>query len=134
MSRVEIPTSSQENSIQGAPARLVDLVEKAYAVKVTSLQPLNMLNDSSGKLICRVKHAGGQCSILRLYPAANASDVAQGVAAMLLFLEEQDYPAERIIRSEEQATLVTTPDGSQLLMTTCIEGTPTDYSPTTLYA
>jgi Ser/Thr protein kinase RdoA (MazF antagonist) len=134
MSIVETSTSFDENSMPNAIARLIDLVEQAYAVKVASLQPLNRLNDSSGKLICRVKLSGGHCFILRLYPAANAGDVAQGVAAMLLFLEEQDYPAERIIRPEEKAALVTTPDGSQLLMTTCVEGTPTDYSPTTLHA
>lgn len=110
-------------------ARLIDLVHKLYGFEVAALQSLD---SDSGKHIYQIEQASGQQLALRAYPAMNDGDTVQNLAAMLLFLEEQGYPAERVIRSLEGDAVSIVPDGWQLLITSFIEGTLTDYSPASL--
>ncbi len=107
---------------------LTNLVEQSYGAKSAILQPLA---SESGKRIYRIERANGPRWALRVY-APTSSTAAQALATTLLFLEDQAYPAERIVRSVANEAIVTTDTGWQLLMTTFLEGTATDYSPATL--
>lgn len=107
---------------------LATLIERRYGAEKAMLQPLP---SESGKRIYRVEHAHGPRWVLRVYETGSSS-AAQALATTLLFLEDQAYPAERIVRSLDDHVLVTTDYGRQLLMTTFLEGTATDYSPATL--
>jgi Ser/Thr protein kinase RdoA (MazF antagonist) len=108
---------------------LTDLVERSYGAEGAILQPLP---SDTGKRIYRVDRANGPRWVLRVYEAANDASAAQTLVATLLFLEEQSYPAERLVCSVEQTPIVIADDGAQLLMTTFLEGKATDYSPATL--
>lgn len=108
---------------------LTDLVERYYGAEGAVLQPLA---SDSGKRIYRVDRANGPRWVLRVYEAASDPSAAQTLLVTLLFLEEQMYPAERLVCSVDNTHIVTTDDGSQVLMTTFLEGKATDYSPATL--
>ncbi len=110
-------------------ARLIDLVHKLYGFEVAALQALD---SESGKHIYQVEQANGRQWVLRAYPAMDDGNTVQNLVAMLLFLEEQGYPAERVVRSLEGDAVPIGHDGWQLLITSFIEGTRTDYSPASL--
>ncbi len=108
---------------------LTNLVERYYGAEGTVLQPLA---SDTGKHIYRVDRANGPRWVLRAYEAASGASAAQALAATLHFLEEQLYPAERLVCSVDNASIVMADDGCHLLMTTFLEGKATDYSPATL--
>jgi len=109
-------------------AVLSGLVEGLYALQAISLHPLN---SESGKQISRVEQADGQRWVLRAYSSLENRNDIFDLATMLLFLETQGYPAERIVRTMNNE-VVATADGYWVLMTTFIEGRTVDYSLPTL--
>lgn len=109
--------------------QLTDLVARYYDADGAVLQPLA---SDTGKRIYRVDRAIGPRWVLRVYEAASDPSAAQTLVATLLFLEEQSYPAERLVCSVEKTPIVIADDGAQLLMTTFLGGEATDYSPATL--
>jgi Ser/Thr protein kinase RdoA (MazF antagonist) len=108
---------------------LADLVERLYSAQAVSLHPLN---SESGKRIFRVGHASGQRWVLRTYSSLENRNDIFDLVTMLLFLESQGYPAERIVRTVNNE-VVATADDYWVLMTTFIEGRTADYSLPTLH-
>lgn len=108
---------------------LAAIVEQEYGAQSVSLHPLN---SDSGKWICRVQQANGQHWVLRAYALTYDLFDISDLTTTLLFLESQGYPAERLIRTVDNA-LIGTGNGWRVLVTTVIEGRIADYSLPALY-
>ncbi|HMN31461.1 MAG TPA: phosphotransferase, partial [Caldilineaceae bacterium] len=102
---------------------------RRYALKAPDLLPLA----HGEKQVYRVRQADGPDCVLRLYRPdgfqGDAETVA-GLAEILLFLERQDYPAERVIPARDGAPVVHF--GEQLmLVTTFVSQTLRPWQPGT---
>lgn len=93
---------------------------------------LHQLNSETGKCIYRIEQEGKPSWVLRVYPQGQKDTVLSALVNVLLFLEGQEYPAERVVRTIKQ-DMIATCDEWQLLMTTFIEGNQTDFSPSRLH-
>lgn len=93
-----------------------------------------LLSEIPGKYVYQVQLPARESWLLRMYQVANDQDVvfsSFSLACVLTFLEEQQYPAVRVIRSiDDEAVIVH--DGWHYLMTTFADGTPIDLSPASL--
>jgi Ser/Thr protein kinase RdoA (MazF antagonist) len=69
--------------------------------------------------------AGDEKRILRMYPPENTRSNPQALAQVLHMLAEADYPAERIIPAANGDPVVLV-DGWRFVLTTFIDGTPSD--------
>jgi Ser/Thr protein kinase RdoA (MazF antagonist) len=107
-------------------------VRQHYNLQDIAIALLNMV---AGKYVYRLTPATGISWILRVYQIANDQRAVFSpfaLAHVLAFLEEQRYPAVRIVCSLDGETVVAH-DGWYYLMTTFIEGVPFDWSPTSFY-
>lgn len=105
---------------------LVECIREWYHAQVVSL---HRLPSDSGKHVYQVNLANGACWILRMVEDPSKATLVE-LAHLLLFFEQQNYPAERIVLTVEQTTIVTVDDW-HLFMTTFLVGTPLEYAPTT---
>jgi Ser/Thr protein kinase RdoA (MazF antagonist) len=94
------------------------------------LVTLQRLHSDNGNRIYRLDMANNQRWVLRLFAADDES--ALQLADVLSFLEQQGYSAEQLVHAVNGDVLVRYED-NLLLMTHFIEGSPIDYSPSTLY-
>jgi len=106
---------------------LIDLVIRYYGTQARSLHPLN---SESGKQMYCVERSREQRWVLRAYPPESEDNI-QALVTVLSFLEQHEYPAERLVRAEDGSFIVTH-DGWRLLVTTFVEGSTVDYAPPTL--
>ena len=96
--------------------QLIAWIEHHYPANVANIHPLAV----GWKKVYRIEQKSGEDWVMRAYPPPDENSLpvdVEGLAAVLLFLEAQAYPAERVIRSLDQAKLVQW-DGWQVLMTT----------------
>jgi Ser/Thr protein kinase RdoA (MazF antagonist) len=70
--------------------------------------------------VFRVDRADGAPWVARAFPPARPRAGVEGDAAILRFLERQDYPAERLAADDAVSEF----DGSAVLVTRFVEGTP----------
>ena len=107
---------------------LTELVIRYYGTQAVSLQSLD---SESGKRMYRVERSREQPWVLRAYPPESEDNI-QALVTVLAFLEQHEYPAERLVRAEDGSFIVTH-DGWRLLVTTFVEGSTVDYAPPTLH-
>jgi len=93
--------------------RLPAHLEQRYGLRVSNLTPLD-----AG--VYRVDPHDVPTLVARLFPAVRPLHRAEGDADVLRFLEQHDYPAERLAHSEP----LSTHEGQALLLTRFIEGSP----------
>ena len=106
---------------------LAELVKRYYGMQARLLRPLS---SESGKRMYRVERVLEQPWVLRAYPPESEDNI-QALVTVLSFLEQHEYPAERLVRAED-GSFVVTHDGWRLLATTFVEGSTVDYTPPTL--
>jgi Ser/Thr protein kinase RdoA (MazF antagonist) len=94
-----------------------------YGVRVTSLNRLD-------RGVFKVDLADGRCWIARIFPAKRPLAQVEGDAAILQFLEQQGFPAERCADAQPVSVL----HGRGILVTTYIEGNAADADGRTLRA
>jgi len=110
-----------------APSFWVESTSERYRVQVSSLQ---RLSSDSGKHIYRVKLANGASWLLRMVKDPDKSTLVE-LAHLLLFFEQENYPAERIVLTVERAAIGTIGDW-HICVTTFLVGSPLEYTPVTL--
>ncbi len=108
------------------PSFLIECIRKWYHAQNISL---HRLPSASGKYIYQVKLSSGAIWVLRVIEDASKATLIE-LAHLLLFFEQQHYPAERIVFTLEQATTATV-DGWHLMMTTFLVRAPLSYTPAT---
>ena len=108
---------------------LTELITTHYTDQPVSL---TLIPTDWGQMIYRVEQADQPRWILRVYPPSQSQKNLLHLATLLWWLEQQHYPAERLIRTLHGEMMVVA-EGWQLLLTTFLEGTPIDYTPTALY-
>jgi Ser/Thr protein kinase RdoA (MazF antagonist) len=94
---------------------LVSVIQQTYQLQHIDIYPLQ---NNTGKYIYCVEQKNDQRWILRL---SLKHDQLQTLANVLFFLEQQHYPAERILPTHEQTTIGKAGDWS-LLLTTFVAG------------
>ncbi|MCX6043969.1 MAG: phosphotransferase [Chloroflexi bacterium] len=107
--------------------KLVKLIEQQYQTRPIKLH----LVASGWKKVYRLEHAASPAWIVRAYPPPGDEGPpvnVEALAAVLLFLEEQAYPAERVVRAANQASVIQD-DGWQVLITTFIGQALTAWQP-----
>src|SRR5215213_835577 len=110
----------------------MQLLEYAYGLQAIVL---HLLQVTPTKHIYRVEHAHGLPYILRAYTIAQSADEqhVQAQAHLLNVLEAHDYPAERVLRTIDDA-LFYSHQARRYLMTTYVQGQMPSYEPTALRA
>jgi Ser/Thr protein kinase RdoA (MazF antagonist) len=110
----------------------MQLLEYAYGLQAIAL---HLLQVTPTKHIYCVEHAHGPPRILRAYMIANSADEqhVQAQARLLNLLEAHDYPAERVLRTIDNA-LTYSHQARRYLMTTYVHGQMPSYEPTALRA
>jgi len=106
---------------------LVTSLKRFYNAHLVTWQ---RLHSDNGNRIYRLDLANNQNWVLRLFSSEDES--ALHLVAVLLFLGQQGYPAEQLVRAVNSDVLVRYED-TLLLMTHFVEGSPVDYSPSTLH-
>ncbi len=101
---------------QPATERLLAHLNDRYGVEASSATTLSQHNDH---VFC-VTLTGGDRWVVRVYPPARPRVGAEGDAAILQFLERQDYPAERVAVADAVSDL----DGASVLVTGFVDGGP----------
>lgn len=118
--------------MQNDIAFFVALVEEQYAVQDIQLRSLSPYNfDWRG--IYHVESGDHVSRVLRAFRQDTSENWLLKPAAMLLFLEEQGYPAPRVVRTLS-GELVGTANGWWTFMTTFVEGAQVNYSTHSLRA
>lgn len=95
------------------------ILNSQYDKHLSSLEPL-LLTDN--KRIFKAQ-TDDKPFIIRTYLSENQVDDAQDVAANLLFLEKQSFPAEGLLRTTDGKSIGVV-DGYHILATTFIDGKP----------
>ena len=108
------------------PSFLIECIREWYHAQVVSL---HRLPSDSEKYIYQVKLSSGAIWVLRVIEDASKATFVE-LAHLLLFFEQQHYPAERIVFTNEQTSIVNVSNW-HLLMTTYLVGTPLEYVPPT---
>jgi len=96
--------------------QLIVWIEHHYRAKVVNVHPLAL----GWKKVYRIEQKSGEDWVMRAYPPPDENSLpvdVEGLAAVLLFLETQAYPAERVLPAIDHAKIVQW-DGWQVLMTT----------------
>ena len=96
---------------QAGLARVKEHVTERYGVAVKKLTALDCG-------VYRIDRADGSSWVARLFPPARSLSAVEGDATLLSFLEEHDFPAERLA-DEEPVSVV---DGHPLLVTHFVKG------------
>jgi Ser/Thr protein kinase RdoA (MazF antagonist) len=94
--------------------RLLAHLRDRYAVDATAVTKISQHNDH----VFRVDHNGGDPWVARVYPPARPRTGIEGDAAILRFLEQRDYPAERLAADDAVSDL----DGASVLVTGFVDG------------
>ena len=105
-------------------ATLAGLVRDGYGAKVVSVA---RLPGDGGRQVYLVGRAHGPPWVLRTHPVEECRQSPFATAAVLEFLEEQGYPAERLVRATTGDAVIEH-GGVQLLMTAFVQGAPVDTS------
>ena len=103
---------------------LIKLVEQHYRVQVISLR---QLSSESGKYIYHIELKNQTQWLLRVVHKADKAKLID-LANLLLFFEQVEYPAERIMLTT-QSLPIATADTWHIAMTTFLLGTPLSYTP-----
>jgi Ser/Thr protein kinase RdoA (MazF antagonist) len=98
-------------------------LEERYGVRMVAMQRLD-------RGVVRVDLEDGRRWIVRVFPVGRAIEQVEGDAALLHFLENQGFPAERCAMASPVSVLY----GRPILVTECIEGTTASFSERTLRA
>ncbi|MDQ3248629.1 MAG: phosphotransferase, partial [Chloroflexota bacterium] len=110
------------------PDQLAAFLADKYGGKISKLQPLAQ----SWKRVYQVQHVDGDDWIVRVYPPSGYDGQPTNLAPLtnlLLLLERQAYPAERIVRAIDGST-VQTYAGGQVLVTAFLGPTLHAWQPT----
>ena len=107
-------------------AFLTELIRERYHTQALSLQ---RLPSDSGKHIYQADLATGARWILRVVEDADRGTLVE-LARLLIFFEQNNYPAERVVLTVEQEALCTVGNW-HICMTTFLAGTPLDATPAT---
>lgn len=110
--------------IPGETTVIAHILDSQYDKKLTSLEPLLLTDD---KRIFKAQ-TEDQPFVIRTYLAENQVNDVQDVAANLLFLETQSFPAERLLRTNDGKSIGVV-DGNHILATTFIDGDPIPSTP-----
>lgn len=106
---------------------ITELVRQHYNVQPVALR---RLPSDSGKHIYHLKLEHGGDWILRVVEEMSATPFVD-LANILLFFEQNNYPAERVILTKEQ-TAIGTAGNWHLFMTTFLVGKQLEYTPENL--
>ncbi len=107
---------------------LARLVERHHGFTPTALHPLRVLQ---GRGIYRVERSAAPQWVLRAFQGDAFADDLRAHVAVLAFLEQEGFPATRLVRALDGSAVVEH-DGWWAIMTTYIEGAEADYSPANL--
>ncbi len=108
-------------------AFLVEVIRERYHAQALALQ---QLPSGTGKYIYQVDLATGARWILRVVEDASKDTLVE-LGRLLMFFEQNNYAAERIIVTSEQEAL-SSAGNWHFCMTTFLAGTPLDASPAAL--
>jgi Ser/Thr protein kinase RdoA (MazF antagonist) len=121
----EVPTdpAGLEERMRHAPngARLIAHLREHHGIDATTATQVSVHNDT----VFRIDRRDGEPWIARAYPPSRPRSGAEGDAAILRFLEQQDYPAERLAADDP----VSDAEGGTVLVTRVVPGTPLPPSP-----
>lgn len=112
-------------------AFLQDVLVNQYALEDVELGATSGGSESDRSVA--LVYAGEDKYILRAYPLENRRSNPAALALVLNLLSEAGYPAERVIPAKEGASVVMV-DGWRFVLTSFIEGTPTDTLDSEFYA
>src|SRR5260370_6960943 len=82
---------------------LTELVIRYYGTQAVSLQSLD---SESGKRMYRVERSREQPWVLRAYPPESEDNI-QALVTVLAFLEQHQYPAQRLVPPEPGSFILT---------------------------
>jgi Ser/Thr protein kinase RdoA (MazF antagonist) len=97
-----------------APDRLLDHLRDRYGIDVVAANKLSVHKT----YVFRIDRKDGDPWVARAFPPARPRANVEGDAAILRFLEYQDYPAERLALDDAVSDF----DGSAVLVTRFVEG------------
>ncbi len=97
-----------------AVERLASHLRDRYSVDATAVTKISQHNDG----VYRVDQSSGDPWIARIHPPARPTGGVEGDAAILRFLEQHDYPAERLATADAVSDL----DGASVLVTGFVDG------------
>lgn len=103
---------------------LTNTLKRWYGIEVNTLK---QFPSSTGKHIYQVTLLNGEHLVLRVVEEAIRTSLVD-MANLLLFLEHQHYPAERLLRTQEE-TLIAIDGDKILVLTTYLSGTQLDHTP-----
>ena len=106
---------------------LITILRQFYSVSLIKWQ---LLPSDNGNRIYQLDLADGQRWVLRIFSANDQSVVS--LAHILSSLEQQSYPAEKLVRAVNNDAVVRYED-MLLLITRFVEGIAVDYSSPALY-
>src|SRR5215475_10378994 len=95
--------------------RLLAHLRDRYGIDATTATQLSVHNT----YVFRIDRNDGEPWVARAFPPARPRAGVEGDAAILRFLEQQDYPAERLAVDDAVSDL----DGSAVLVTRFVDGT-----------
>lgn len=98
-----------------AEASLAGHLEDHYGIQVTGTSRL----EAWSPCVHRIDHANGTPWVARLFQPARPFERVEGDAGILKFLDDQDFPAERIVCAAPVSELL----GHGVLVTGFVEGT-----------
>jgi Ser/Thr protein kinase RdoA (MazF antagonist) len=101
--------------------RLVAHLRDHYSIDAVSATKLSVHNT----YVFRIDRKDGDPWVARAFPPARPRVGAEGDAAILRFLERQDYPAERLAVDDAVSDF----DGSAVLVTQFVDGVPLPRTP-----
>ena len=116
---------------RAAVERLAPHLERTYGVGVSKLTPLEPWAPEHAQ---RVDLDDGRSWVARLHPPSRPGTEVEGDAELLRFLEQHDYPAERLVADGDPVSTLDDPDEHTILLTVLIPGVNcrTDTSPATV--
>jgi Ser/Thr protein kinase RdoA (MazF antagonist) len=94
--------------------RLLVHLRDRYGIDAVAATKISQHNDH----VFRIDRRDGDCWIARVFPPARPRAGVEGDAAILRFLERQDYPAERLAKDDAVSAF----DGSSVLITRFVTG------------
>ena len=113
----------------GNAADLTALLDDRYGADVVALAPIGVPSD---KGVFRVDRAHGPPWVLRAFASDRATERMLGDAAILAYLAEHGFPAERVVPARDGSLLMVR-DGRGFLVTDYVAGDYPDTSTDTLH-
>jgi Ser/Thr protein kinase RdoA (MazF antagonist) len=96
--------------------RLIVHLQGRYGIDAVAATRISQHNSH----VFRVDHRDGDPWVARVFPPARSRNAVEGDAAILRFLERQDYPSERLAVDAAVSEL----DGASVLVTRFVSGGP----------